>query len=365
MNIQEQNLSNNLKTLKNTEFNFLTMKIGVSPVRISFAGGGTDMPEYFNMFGGNIIGTTINLFTYVVVHSRFDNSFQAFSPDFQKHYRPTKFSKIEIEDGTEIISSVVKFLKYKQGIDVVLFSDVPAGSGLGASSSLAVNLVNTLSKMKKEKWKSQKIAETAFQIERRILKWPMGKQDEYLTAFGGLRFIEFERNNVKTKQISLSKNSLEELQKNLILFFVGNTRKSSVILNDQLDRIKNRDEKTLRSLHYVKDLTQIMYDYLKKSDITKFGELLDKGWQAKKNFSPSVSNDRIDKIYQIAKRNGSIGGKLTGAGGGGHLLLYCERLKQKNVIKKLENLGLRHIPFNFYSDGPKVLNLYENTKQFV
>jgi len=336
------------------------MKIGVTPVRISFAGGGTDLPEFFNNFGGNVVATTISKFTHVIIHPRFDKSFQSFSPDFQKHYVSRKFDNIEIEDGNEIAASIVKFLKFKKGIDVVLYSDVPGGSGLGASSSLAVNLINVLSKMRNQKWNSKKIAETAFKIERNVLNWPMGKQDEYITSFGGLNFLQFNKNKVVVKKISLNKNSYQELETNLLLFFVGMTRNSSHILSSLITNIKKRNKKTIDSLLSVKTLGLEMYDTLQNSDITKFGELLNKGWIAKKNFSKDVSNSKIDKLYSIAIQKGALGGKLTGAGGGGHLLLYCEKNKQKSVISNMKKLGLRQVDFKFYNDGPKVFDLYDS-----
>ena len=333
------------------------MHIGVCPVRISFAGGGTDLPEYYEHFGGCVLGTTINQFTYVVIHPRTDKTFQSFSPDFQKHYKPKRFNKIEIEDGTEISSAIIKYLNYKDGLDVILCSDVPAGSGLGASSSLAVNLINTLNFINGKKLNSKKIAETAFQIERNILNWPMGKQDEYLTSSGGLQFFEFCKNRVISKKIKINKNTRSELEKNLLLFFIGKTRKSSSILQKQIRKTQEKNEKTLNSLHFVKNLAESLYDSLNSSDITKFGELLHAGWNAKKNFSSNVTNQKIDSIYDFALKNGAIGGKITGAGGGGHLLLYCKEKKQKSLITKLQKKGLTNIPFSFYNKKPQVINL--------
>lgn len=334
----------------------------MSAVRMSFAGGGTDMPEYYNEYGGNVITSTINQFTYAVIQHRHDQSFQAFSPDFQKHYKPTKFEKIQIEDGTEIAASVIKYLKYKSGINVMLCSDVPAGSGLGASSSLAVNLVNTIKTLEEEKWTREHIAETAFHIGRHILKWPIGKQDEYISAFGGFRFIKFEKDKVKVSSTKLTRSSLEELEKNILLFFIGKTRNSSDILSNQIERIKRKEHDTMNSLAYVKELAQTMHESLNKSDITKFGELLHKGWLAKKQFAKGVTNPHIDKIYKRALENGAMGGKLAGAGGGGHMLFYCESPKQKKFIKKMESLGLKQVNFGFYNDGPKILNLYNLNK---
>ncbi|AFS80009.1 D-glycero-D-manno-heptose 7-phosphate kinase [Candidatus Nitrosopumilus koreensis AR1] len=335
------------------------MIVGITPVRISFAGGGTDLPEFYNDFEGNVLTTTIDQFTYVIFQHRNDTSFQSFSPDFQKHYKATELKQIEIEDGTEIASSIIKFLDYNYGSNITVCSDAPPGSGLGSSSSLAVNLVNVITKLQKKNWQSSEIAETAFKIEREILHWPMGKQDEYATAFGGFNFIKFTSEKTTVSPISLSNSLKTELQKNLVLFFVGKTRESSPILSNQIERIKQKNQNILKSLQYVKDLSLEMCDSIKKSDITKFGELLHKGWEAKKQFSDGVSNQKIDDIYNSALKSGALGGKLTGAGGGGHMLLYCESSKQPSLIKKMNSLGLQKVNSTFYDDGPKILNLYD------
>lgn len=331
------------------------MLIGLTPIRLSFAGGGTDIPEFYNEFGGDIIATTINQFTYTIIHSRFDKLFQAFSPDFQKYYSALKYEKIEIEDGTEIASAIIKSMKFKSGINVMLCSDVPAGSGLGSSGSLAVNLVNTISFLKGEKLSKKQTAEKAFDIGRKTLHWPIGKQDEYITSFGGFNYIKFGKKQITVKPIKLSNSITNELLNNLILFREGNTRNSSVILTKQIQRIKDKNTDTINSLLSVKDLACTMVDSLRQSDITKFGEILHQGWIAKKKFTKNVSNSRIDRIYNLALKNGAIGGKITGAGGGGHMLFYCEKSKQKKLEKKLESLGLTHIKFSFYNSGPKII----------
>ena len=329
--------------------------IGLTPVRLSFAGGGTDMPEFYEKHGGSVIATTINHFTYTIIHPRFDKLFQAFSPDFQKYYTASKYDKIQIQDGTEIASSVIKYFKFKKGVNVILSSDVPAGSGLGASSSLAVNLVNVISHMKGEHLSKTEIAEKAFHIGRKILHWPIGKQDEYVSSFGGFNSLKFSKEKVSLQPINLSKSTLTELQNNLLLFREGNTRNSSTILTNQIDMIKKKNPDTLTSLLTVKDLAFDMHKSLKQSDITKFGELIHQGWLAKKKFAKNVTNSRIDKIYDVALKNGAIGGKVTGAGGGGHMLFYCEKLKQKKLQKKLQTLGLEHVKFSFYNNGPKIV----------
>ena len=335
------------------------MFLGMCPVRISFSGGGTDMPEYYNEFGGNVVTSTINHFTYVILNLRNDDLIQAFSSDFQIHNTSAILENLELKPGTEIPIAVLKHLNFKTGSTVMVCSDVPPSSGLGGSSSLTVNFVKTLSTLQKLKWNNEKIAETSFHIERNVLQHPIGKQDDYIASFGGFNFIRFTDEQVYVEPIKINKSTFDELQENLLLFFIGDTRKNADILSNQLDNIKQRRTETIESLNYVKGLAEEMNSSLKQSDITLFGELLHKGWLAKKKFTKGVSNENINKIYDAALENGASGGKLTGAGGGGHMLFYCEKSKHDGFIQKMEDIGLKHIRFKFNNDGPKVLNLYD------
>ena len=335
------------------------MFLGMCPVRISFSGGGTDMPEYYNEFGGNVVTSTINHFTYVILNLRNDDLIQAFSSDFQIHNTSAILENLELKPGTEIPIAVLKHLNFKTGATVMVCSDVPPSSGLGGSSSLTVNFVKTLSTLQKLKWNSEKIAETSFHIERNVLQHPIGKQDDYIASFGGFNFIRFTNEQVYVEPIKINKSTFDELQENLLLFFIGDTRKNADILSNQLDNIKQRRKETIESLNYVKGLAEEMNSSLKQSDITLFGELLHKGWLAKKKFTKDVSNENVNKIYDTALENGASGGKLTGAGGGGHMLFYCEKSKHDRFIQKMEDIGLKHIRFKFNNDGPKVLNLYD------
>ena len=335
------------------------MFLGMCPVRISFSGGGTDMPEYYNEFGGNVVTSTINHFTYVILNLRNDDLIQAFSSDFQIHNTSAILENLELKPGTEIPIAVLKHLNFKTGATVMVCSDVPPSSGLGGSSSLTVNFVKTLSTLQKLKWNSEKIAETSFHIERNVLQHPIGKQDDYIASFGGFNFIRFTNEQVYVEPIKINKSTFDELQENLLLFFIGDTRKNADILSNQLDNIKQRRKETIESLNYVQGLAEEMNSSLKQSDITLFGELLHKGWLAKKKFTKGVSNENVNKIYDTALENGASGGKLTGAGGGGHMLFYCEKSKHDGFIQKMEDIGLKHIRFKFNNDGPKVLNLYD------
>ena len=338
------------------------MFLGMCPVRISFSGGGTDMPEYYNEFGGNVVTSTIDRFTYVILNLRNDDLIQAFSSDFQIHNPSATLEKLKSNPGMEIPIASLQYFNFKTGVDVMISSDVPPGSGLGGSSSLTVNFVKTLSILNKLKWKNEKIAETSFHIERNVLQHPIGKQDDYIASFGGFNFIRFTKEQIHVEPIQINRSTFDELQENLVLFFVGNTRKNTVVLSSQLQNVKEKRKETIEALHYVKGLSEEMNSTLKQSNITYFGELLHKGWIAKKKFAKGVSNDDVDKIYDVALENGALGGKLTGAGGGGHMLFYCEKPKQDRLIEKMKNIGLKHIKFNFNRDGPKVLNLYDYSK---
>ena len=337
------------------------MLLGASPLRLSFAGGGTDLKEYYENFEGSVVSTAINRFTYVIVTPRQDNSLQVFSSDFQVHFKPTKYNDLKPEHGSELVVTVVKSLDYQDGANLMLNSEVSPGSGLGASSSLTVNLIKTLSTLKKEKMCNEEIAEIAYDIGRNKLNWFIGKQDEYVSAFGGFNFIKFKKDKVTVNKISINKNSLLELQKNLLVFSIGLGKNRSKILQDQIKLITENNQETLNALHYVKELSEKMYSSLSQSDITKFGELLNNGWKSKKKFAKNITNEYVDQLYNLGMEAGALGGKLTGAGGGGHLLFYCEPSKQKNLIEKMQGQGLKQVQYKFYESGCKVLDLYDFT----
>lgn len=334
------------------------MLLGLTPTRISFGGGGTDMPEYYEKFGGIVISSTINHFSYVVVNKRKDNKLQIFSSDFETHNAPTKIDNITSKSGIELPVGILKFLKYKKGLNLILSSDVPPKSGLGSSSSIAVNLVNVIHHLNNKKISKSELAEISHNIERNYLKWPMGKQDEYIAAFGGFNKIEFSKKKIQVSPVKIKQKTLKELDENLMLFFIG-SRTNTSILTNQINDIKNKEPSVLNSLDKVKDLAFKLYDNIKKSDLTGFGEILNENWKFKKKFSKSVSNNKIDKIYDLAMKSGSIGGKLAGAGGGGHLLLYCEKSKQSKVVEKMKQFKIKEVKFSFYNDGAKILNMYD------
>ena len=334
------------------------MNLGISAVRLSFAGGGTDLPEYYNNFEGNIIASTINHFTYVMSNKRTDGKFQIFSPEFHAYIKPMRYDKLLPTKGTELAISTIKHLNSKDGIDLMLTSDVEPASGLGSSSALTVNLVNTVATLNNKNLTKNELAENAHYIQRHFLNWPMGKQDEYISAFGGFNFIKFKKDKIKIIPIKLTKLNKNELENNLMLFYVGGGTHAGILPN-QVEQIKKNNQKVMSSLHQVKELAESMYQALKKSDITKFGELLHLGWTEKKKFSRNVTNTRIDRLYNKLIDAGAVGGKITGAGGGGHMLIYCEQSSKNKILEEAKNLKLKYIPFKFYSEGAKMVRLYD------
>ena len=208
------------------------MLLGIAPLRLSFAGGGTDLKEYYENFEGSVVSTAINRFTYVIITRRSDDTFQLFSSDFQAHFKPTQFNELKPERGSELAVTVIKTLDYQDGANLMLNSEVEPGSGLGASSSLAVNLIKTISTLKHEKMSNEEIAESAYDVGRNKLNWFIGKQDEYISAFGGFNFIKFKKDKVTVNKISINRNSLLELQKNLLVFYIGPGKNREKILQD-------------------------------------------------------------------------------------------------------------------------------------
>jgi len=327
------------------------MIFGRSPLRVSFAGGGTDLEEYHNKHIGHTVTFTINKYTYVVAKTRTDSKFQGFSPDFASHQPPRRIHKIEPIQGHEIIVAILKELNFKKGLDIFFCSDVGPGSGLGASSSLASNLVNVITQLKGVSWSKQQIANKAYQIGHDLLKWNIGKQDEFSSVHGGLNLLSFTKGKVEVKPIIISRTVENELQNNSLLFYLGPRKSSHEILRSQADNIKKSNKQTMAALHKAKELALEVYDSLIAGDLTKFGYLINKGWEQKKKFTNNITDSRIDSVINLALNNGALGIKITGAGGGGHLYAYADKSKHKSIIYSLKKAGVKHVDFKYQHQG--------------
>mgnify|MGYP006096999725 CR=1 FL=1 len=335
------------------------MLLGLAPLRISFAGGGTDLEEYHNKYEGFTISATINKFTYVFARYRNDNKIQSFSPDFASHLAPKTMDKIKSSQGHEIVLTCIREMKFKKGLDIFFCSDVEPGSGLGASSSMATNFVQVLLKLQNQKWDKNKIAMKAYSIGHDVLKWGIGKQDEFASCYGGINLYKFTKKKVDLTPVSLKKNKLKELQNNSLLFHMGSRGHSSNVLKKQVANIEKSSNKTLEALDNAKKIAIQINDALKQNDLTKFVELINQGWEEKKKFATGVTNKRIEQICNNALSNGGEALKVTGAGGGGHLYVYAKQSKQKKIKDSLKKIGVNNIPFKFTNEGAKV-NYIEN-----
>lgn len=332
------------------------MLIVRTPVRISFAGGGTDFPSFYEKYGGLVLSTSIDKYFYTVLTEREDGQTQIISSDLKALETCEQIEKMQFR-GTdlEIPFAVLKHLHCNMGVDLFLASEVPPGTGLGSSAAVCVNILKTLSVfLGRELW-GRELAENAFHVARDILKKPVGKQDEYAVAIGGLNVLEFESKGVKVTPVRLPEEALVDLEQNLMLFFTGSSRNSSAILEGQDQSVRQNETSTVQALTALKKLVPQMRNTLLSGDLAGFGALMDESWSIKKTVSDKISNARIDKIYETAKECGALGGKIAGAGGGGFLLLYCERKKQAGVREGLKEFGLKEMTFHFDLVGTKVI----------
>lgn len=333
------------------------MLIVRSPVRISFGGGGTDLPAYYEENGGAVLSTAINKYFYTILGRRSDRSIQIISSDFRICESWRNFSALEIRDGgMEVPVAVLKDLNREVNVDLFLASEIPPGTGLGSSASVCVNVLKTLTSYLHIPLSKHDLAERAFHIARNVLHRHVGKQDEYAAACGGLNFIEFMHDgDVTVQPIEPGAAVINELQNNLMLFYTGAAHHSWNILAEQEKSTAAHESNPIAALHEIKELAYRMRDALKADDLPSFAQMLDESWMAKKRISKKISSSRIDNLYALARANGAAGGKITGAGGGGFLLLFCEPQNQDRVRQALATEGLNEMTFNFDFQGAQVL----------
>ena len=333
------------------------MLIVRSPVRISFGGGGTDLPAYYQQYGGAVISAAINKYFYTILGTRPDQCIQIISSDLRLCEAWRDFTTLKFQDGgLEIPIAVLKDLGREVCVDLFLASEIPPGTGLGSSASVCVNVLKTLTSYLRLPLTKQELAERAFHVARDVLGRHVGKQDEYAAAYGGLNFFEFQQDgSSRVQPLHLGSALISELQSSLMLFFTGAAHHSWHILAEQEKSTEQGSKKPIEALHEIKDLAYRMRDALVADDLGGFASMLNEGWHAKKRVSAKISNPRIDSLYELATKNGALGGKITGAGGGGFLLLFCEPQNQESVRQALSAEGLKEMTFNFDFQGAQVL----------
>ena len=300
-----------------------------SPLRISFFGGGTDIPDYYHKDYGCVLGQAIDKYVYVILNNRFENNIRI---SYLKNEIVSKRNQIK----HKLIKESLKEFDVKNNIEVVTIGDIPGtGTGLGSSSSLSVGLCNSLSLFTDRSLTRTELAEKACMVEIDRLQNPIGKQDQYFSTFGGVLFIRFEKDErVIIERLNLKKKIKHELEENLLGFYTGIPRDANAILQKQNTRTKMN----MSSLDKIRDLAENARDFLRNNDLASFSELFNDSWELKKSLLPSISNSKIDLICKKAIKSGATGGKLSGAGGGGFMFFYCEPRFQKRVRDSLKNL---------------------------
>ena len=324
------------------------MIITRSPLRITLGGGGTDLPSYYRDHGGFLIAAAIDKYVYVTV-------MRPFTPGIY-----LKYSKLEHVAGADevhhpIIREAIKLVGFRTPqVEITTLADIPAGTGLGSSGSFTTALLKALYAHRRRLLHPNELAELACEIEIERLKEPIGKQDQYIAAYGGVTCFTFREDGVvDAEPLKLPIDAMFNLEDNLLLFFTGFSRMAGSILADQRTRTVEHDQEMLQNLHYVKDLGVRSRRALEKGDTAAFGELMHEHWEHKKRRSKGMSNPQIDEWYDLGRRNGALGGKLVGAGGGGFLMFYAE--DHRRLRSALASAGLEEIRFRFDFEGTKVL----------
>ena len=324
------------------------MIIARSPLRISLGGGGTDLPSYYEKHGGFLLAAAIDKYVYATVN-------RPFSPGIYLKYS-TLEHVTEVDDVNHpIIREALRNLRLRTPqIEITTLADIPSGTGLGSSGSFTTALLKALYTHYRRDLHPIELAELACSIELEKLKEPIGKQDQYIAAFGGIASFTFNSDGtVESERLPISNETLHSLEDNLLIFFTGISRSASSILSDQDSRSRENESSMLENLHFVKKIGFKSRDALLCGDISQFGELMHEHWEHKRERSQGMSNEFIDTAYEIARKNGAIGGKLVGAGGGGFLMfLASEKDKLRNAILKL---GLEEVRFKFDFEGTKVI----------
>lgn len=320
-----------------------------TPFRITLGGGGTDLPSFYREYGGFILAVAIDKYMFLSVNT----------PIVDDKIR-VRYTHSEMVDHVHEVQhttarEALRHFGITSGIEIVSIADIPAGTGLGSSSSYLVGLLNALHVLFQDQATPQRLAEEACHIELEVLKKPIGKQDQYMAAFGGLTALDIKQDGrVGVTRLGLDVDLLESLEHNILMFFTNEMRDATAILKNQDDATRTKDRTVVTSLREIKDIGLEIRDAILRGNLRRFGELLDAHWESKKRLSQGVSNPRIDAWYELAKSNGAIGGKISGAGGGGFLMLYCEENKAR-LREAMRAAGLRELKFRFDFEGSKVV----------
>jgi D-glycero-alpha-D-manno-heptose-7-phosphate kinase len=324
------------------------MIITRTPLRISLGGGGTDLPSYYREFGGFVISAAINKYVYITIN-------KSFLPGYFLKYSEMEHAQKYEEIRHPLFREALTLHEAPHPLEIVSIADVPAGTGLGSSGTFTVGLLHALYAYQRKRVSPEDLAREAVEIEMNRLCEPVGKQDQYIAAYGGLLCQEYRADDsVCVSPLKISEATLRELRDSLMLFFVGQTRCASSLLSDQKGRSEQRDSAMLDGLHFTKQLGQEIRHTLEEGNINEFGRLMHEHWLRKRSRSKGMTNDRVDSLYEIARHRGAAtGGKLVGAGGSGFLLLHTHDRNRLRLA--MAEAGASEMDFNFDFDGSVVM----------
>jgi D-glycero-alpha-D-manno-heptose-7-phosphate kinase len=320
-----------------------------APLRVPLGGGGTDIPSYYRASGGFFVSAAINKYIYITINPRFEDSMRV------------SYSRTEIVESVDeiehpIVREVLRLLGVTRPLEIISMADLPSNTGLGSSGSFTVGLLQALHTFNRDHVGPQQLAEEAFHIEAEVLGEPVGKQDQYIAAFGHIAAFEIACDgSVGVTRLNLDEEVVDRLENDAMLFYTGKKRDAAVVLNDQKDSLINGRGNAATSLDEIKAIGYQVSDALVKGDLTRFGALLDMHWRAKRRSSELISDADLDRWYTLARSKGALGGKLMGAGGGGFYLFYCPNDYKSGLRKALVAEGLREMRFAIDEEGSKVL----------
>jgi len=321
-----------------------------APLRISFCGGGTDVSPYLEERGGVVLSATIDKYAYATLRPRDDLSITVRSLDYNFVAKYNLDEVLPYDGNLDLVKAVINHLNKgnnTKGLDFFLHSDAPPGSGLGSSSAIVVSLIGLFKHWLHLPLTNYEIAELAYKIERIDMGIKGGKQDQYAATFGGFNFIDFYKEATIVNPLRIPADVLNELHYNLLLCYTGKTRLSAGIIDTQVRNYVQRKEEVARAMDELKAITIEMKNALLRGQLTEFGALLHDAWENKKKMAQQISNPFIDQLYETARKNGALGGKVSGAGGGGYMFFYCPFDRKHLVAEALEKMGAQVVDFNF------------------
>lgn len=331
-----------------------------APLRLSFCGGGTDVSPYPEEHGGMVLSATINQYAYASLRPRRDSRLTLASLDYDVVARYDHPRRMRFDGNLDLIKAVVRAFRVRRGADLWVHSDAPPGSGLGSSSTLVVALIGAMAEWAGRPMSGYEVAELAYRIERVDMGLSGGRQDQYAAAFGGFNFIEFHADATVVNPLRIRPEVLNELEYRLLLCYMGQTRQSARIIERQTASYRQGRRPVVQALHRLKRETLEMKKALLLGKVDAIGELLHQAWENKKKLDADISNSRVDRLYQLARKQGAIGGKMPGAGGGGYFLFLTRFDRKHRVAAVLEKHGGQVVPFQFerrglltWSSGPR------------